>query len=47
MSVSIVPVGISDYRKGLFPLEGFDEKTSGGVIDLVMPYQKKFKETTL
>lgn len=44
MSVSIVPVGISDYRKGLFPLEGFDEKTSGGVIDLVMPYQKKFKE---
>ena len=39
MSVSIVPVGISDYRKGLFPLEGFDEKTSGGVIDLVMPYQ--------
>lgn len=44
MSVSIVPVGISDYRKGLFPLEGFDEKTSGGVIDLVMPYQKKFKK---
>ena len=43
MSVSIVPVGISDYRKGLYPLEGFDEKSAGEVIDLVEPYQKKFK----
>ena len=43
MSVSIVPVGISDYRKGLYPLKGFDEKSAGEVIDLVEPYQKKFK----
>lgn len=43
MSVSIVPVGISDYREGLYPLKGFDEKSAGEVIDLVEPYQKKFK----
>lgn len=44
MSVSIVPVGVSAYRKGLFPLESFDEKTAGDVIDLVTPYQKRFKK---
>lgn len=44
MSVSIVPVGVSAYRKGLFPLKSFDEKTAGDVIDLVTPYQKRFKK---
>ena len=43
-SISIVPVGISRHRDGLFKLESFDEKSSGEVIDLVTPYQKKFKE---
>ena len=37
LSISIVPVGVSRHRAGLFKLESFDEKSSGGVIDLVTP----------
>lgn len=44
MSVSIVPVGISDYRKNLYPLEGFEKDDAADVIDLVTPYQRKFKQ---
>lgn len=44
LSISIVPVGVSRHRDGLFKLESFDEKSSGDVIDLVTPYQKKFKK---
>lgn len=43
-SISIVPVGVSKHREGLFELESFDEKSSGEVIDLVTPYQEKFKK---
>lgn len=44
LSISIVPVGVSRHRAGLFKLESFDEKSSGDVIDLVTSYQKKFKK---
>lgn len=43
-SISIVPVGVSNHREGLFKLESFDEKSSGEVIDLVTPYQERFKK---
>lgn len=40
-SLSIVPVGISDYREGLAKLEPFDRDSSAEVIDRVERWQKK------
>ncbi len=40
-SLSVVPVGLSKYREGLFELEPFDEKDSGKVIDSIEKWQKK------
>lgn len=41
-SVSIVPVGLSKFRKGLYPLEPFIEQDAKHVVDLVKQYQKLF-----
>lgn len=41
-SVSVVPVGLTDHRKGLFNLEAFDKESSAGVIKQVSAWQKKF-----
>lgn len=43
-SVSVVPVGLSKHRDSLCELEGFDCDSSKEVIDLVTPYQQKFKK---
>ncbi len=43
-SVSIVPVGLSNYRDGLYPLRMFDKESAGAVIDLVEKWQAKFRE---
>lgn len=40
-SVSVVPVGLSKYREGLYPLEPFTKEDACGVIDLIEEYQKK------
>ncbi len=40
-SVSVVPVGLSKYRDGLYPLEPFDGEDAGKVIDLIESWQKK------
>ncbi|MBQ7463419.1 MAG: DUF512 domain-containing protein, partial [Lachnospiraceae bacterium] len=40
-SLSVVPVGLSRYREGLYPLEPFDEKECGSVIDQIEKWQKK------
>ena len=40
-SVSVVPVGLSKYREGLYPLEPFDGKDAEEVIDLIESWQKK------
>lgn len=37
-SVSVVPVGISKHRKGLFELTPVDEKIAGEVIDIIEEY---------
>jgi putative radical SAM enzyme (TIGR03279 family) len=39
-SLSVVPVGLSKYREGLYPLEPYDAETSGEVIDIIEKYQK-------
>lgn len=41
-SVSVVPVGLTAYREGLFDLEAYDEKRSKEVIREVSALQEKF-----
>lgn len=43
-SVSVVPAGITKYREGLFPIELFDSREAGEVIDLVESYQQQCYE---
>lgn len=39
-SVSVVPVGLTKYRDGLYPLEPFDKEDADEVISIVEKYQK-------
>ena len=39
-SVSVVPVGLSKYRDGLYPLEPFTKEDACEVIDLIEKWQK-------
>ena len=41
-SVAVVPVGLSKFREGLYPLKGFDRNSAGEAIDLIERYQEKF-----
>ncbi len=43
-SVSVVPVGLSKYREGLYPLEPFTKEDACQVIDLIEKYQKECYE---
>lgn len=43
-SVSVVPVGLTRYREGLYPLEPFNGREAGEVIDLIESYQKSCYE---
>ena len=36
-----MPVGLSKYREGLYPLKPFDAQSAGEVIDLIESWQKK------
>lgn len=40
-SVSVVPVGLSKYREGLYPLEPFTKEDACKVIDTIESWQKK------
>lgn len=40
-SVSVVPVGLSKFREGLFPLEPFTREDAGHVIDQIEAWQRK------
>ena len=44
-SVSVVPVGISKHREGLFKLKSFTPITAKAVVDEVTKRQKEFKKT--
>lgn len=39
-SVSVVPVGLSKYREGLYPLEPFEKEDAKKVLELIHGYQK-------
>ncbi|MGN0632347.1 MAG: DUF512 domain-containing protein [Oscillospiraceae bacterium] len=43
-SVAVVPVGLTKFRKGLFPLEPFDKKKACEVIDIISAVQEKSLE---
>ncbi len=43
-SLSVVPVGLSDYRDGLFHLEPFEKEDACEVIDIIEHFQKKAYE---
>lgn len=40
-SVSVVPVGLTKFREGLYPLESFDKEDACRVIDIIERWQKK------
>ena len=43
-SVSVVPVGLTKYRDGLYPLESFTKEDAEEVIDTIEKWQKIFYE---
>lgn len=43
-SIAVVPVGLTKYRRGLYPLEPFDAEESAKVIELIDGYAEKFLE---
>jgi putative radical SAM enzyme (TIGR03279 family) len=43
-SVAGVPVGLSKFRDGLYPLESFTKESAGRVIDTMKKYQDEFLE---
>lgn len=43
-SVAVVPVGLTKFREGLFPLRCFDAKGAGSVIDIIESKQKECLE---
>ena len=44
LSIAIVPVGLTKFRKSLFKLKPFDKESSGEIIKQVEKWQKKFKK---
>ena len=43
-SVSVVPVGLSKYREGLYPLEPFAKEDAEEVLDMIHSFQKEIYE---
>ncbi len=43
-SIAAVPVGLSDHREGLYPLEPYTAQTAGEVIDIIDSFNKSFEE---
>lgn len=41
-SMAVVPVGLTKFREGLYPLKCFDKKTAGETIDIISEFQEKF-----
>ncbi|HOQ75999.1 MAG TPA: DUF512 domain-containing protein [Thermoclostridium sp.] len=43
-SISVVPVGLTKYRQGLYPLEPFDRESASLVIDQVEAWQRRLMD---
>lgn len=42
LSVACVPVGLTRYREGLYPLEPYDKDSAGAVLDILERYGETF-----
>lgn len=40
-SVSVVPVGLSKFRQGLYPLEAFDRESAQAALEIIEGWQKR------
>lgn len=43
-SIAVVPVGLSKFREGLYPLKSFDKNSASEAIDIIEEFQNKFLE---
>lgn len=43
-SIAAVPVGLTKFRDGLFPLKPYNEQTAGETIDIIEEFSSAFKE---
>ena len=43
-SMAVVPVGVTKFRQGLYPLTGFTPEGAGETIDIIESYQREFLE---
>lgn len=43
-SIAAVPVGLSDHRDGLYPLEAYTAETAGEVVDIIDRFNAEFKK---
>lgn len=43
-SMAVVPVGLTKFRQGLYPLEPFTKKTAGEALDIIEEFQQEFLE---
>ena len=43
-SMAVVPVGVTKFRQGLYPLVGFTKETAGETIDIIEEFQQVFLE---
>lgn len=43
-SMAVVPVGLTKFRQGLFPLEPFNKKSAAETLDIIEEFQQEFLE---
>lgn len=43
-SMAVVPVGLTKFREGLFPLTTFNKETAGAALDVIEEFQNEFLE---
>lgn len=43
-SIAVVPVGVTRFRKGLFPLRTFSRQEARAVLELIEPLARRFKK---
>ncbi len=43
-SMAVVPVGVTKYREGLYPLKTFTKEGAGETIDIIAEFQQEFLE---
>ena len=44
-SIAAVPAGVTDYRKGLYPLQPYDQQTAAHTLDILEEYSRHCRET--